>query len=169
MCQAVRFVVSPSLWAQHLHLAVPLKVHHRAFRLIYRKLMKVGRAEAAFLSVEIRLAEQQQDFSGVREVLHRSKLLELDDPLVRLEILEKYLNQRKLLERQKATDMAEGLKAEIATIEGTLKSYEADIAKLQGKLREARARQNAIAARFESWCSRRSAVRASCRRAGGRP
>jgi phage shock protein A len=55
-----------------------------------------------------------------------------------------------LIERQKAADMAEGLKAEIAVIDDTLKGYEADIAKLQAKLREARARQNAIAARFES-------------------
>jgi phage shock protein A len=35
-----------------------------------------------------------------------------------------------------------------------LKSYEADIAKLQAKLREARARQNAIATRFESAVTR---------------
>src|SRR5512132_46117 len=39
-----------------------------------------------------------------------------------------------LVERQKAADMADGLKAEIQVIEDTLKSYEADIAKLQGKL-----------------------------------
>ena len=55
-----------------------------------------------------------------------------------------------LIERQKAADMAEGLKAEIDLIDEALKSYEADIAKLQGKLREARARQNAIATRLES-------------------
>jgi phage shock protein A len=59
-----------------------------------------------------------------------------------------------LLERQKAADMAEGLKAEIDVIDQTLKSYEADIAKLQGKLREARARQNAIQSRIESAVSR---------------
>jgi phage shock protein A len=59
-----------------------------------------------------------------------------------------------LIERQKAADMAEGLKAEIAVIDDTLKGYEADIAKLQAKLREARARQNAIAARFEGALSR---------------
>src|SRR3712207_1439113 len=47
-----------------------------------------------------------------------------------------------LIERQKAADMAGGLQAEIDQIEDTLKGYEADIAKLQGKLREARARQN---------------------------
>ena len=59
-----------------------------------------------------------------------------------------------LIERQKAADMADGLRAEIASIDETLKSYEADIAKLQGKLREARARQNAIANRIESAVSR---------------
>ena len=62
-----------------------------------------------------------------------------------------------LMERQKAADMAVGLKAEISVIDETLKSYEADIAKLQGKLREARARQNAIATRFESAVTRAKA------------
>jgi phage shock protein A len=62
-----------------------------------------------------------------------------------------------LMERQKAADMAEGLRAEIAVIEETLKGYEADIAKLQGKLREARARQNAIANRIESAVTRAKA------------
>jgi phage shock protein A len=59
-----------------------------------------------------------------------------------------------LIERQKAADMASGLKAEIDLIEDTLKGYETDIAKLQGKLREARARQNAISARLESAVTR---------------
>ena len=62
-----------------------------------------------------------------------------------------------LTERQKAAEMAEGLKAEMDGIEQVLRGYEADIAKLQGKLREARARQNAIAARFESAVSRAKA------------
>ncbi len=62
-----------------------------------------------------------------------------------------------LIERQKATDMAEGLKDEIKQLDDTLKSYEVDIAKLQGKLREARARQNAIAHRLESAVTRAKA------------
>jgi phage shock protein A len=62
-----------------------------------------------------------------------------------------------LLERQKATDMAAGLKDEIKQLDDTLKSYEADIAKLQGKLREARVRQNAIAHRLESAVTRAKA------------
>ena len=59
-----------------------------------------------------------------------------------------------LIERQKATDMAGGLADEIKGIDDTLKGYEGDISKLQGKLREARARQNAIANRFESAVTR---------------
>ena len=59
-----------------------------------------------------------------------------------------------LIERQKAADMAAGLNEELKVLDDTLKTYEADIAKLQGKLREARARQNAIAARFESAVTR---------------
>jgi len=62
-----------------------------------------------------------------------------------------------LLERQKAADMAEGLREEIKVVDETLKGYETDIAKLQGKLREARARQNAIAHRLESAVTRAKA------------
>jgi phage shock protein A len=62
-----------------------------------------------------------------------------------------------LVERQKASDMAEGLRQEMEQIEQVLRSYEGDIAKLQSKLREARGRQNAIAARFESALTRAKA------------
>ena len=55
-----------------------------------------------------------------------------------------------LVERQKATVLAEQLQGEVAALDEALQSSEADIAKLQGKLREARARQNAIATRLES-------------------
>ncbi|GLR48420.1 phage shock protein PspA [Sphingomonas astaxanthinifaciens] len=62
-----------------------------------------------------------------------------------------------LIERQKAADMAKGLEDEVAVIDSTLKAYEADIAKLQGKLREARSRQNAISTRIESAVTRAKA------------
>lgn len=55
-----------------------------------------------------------------------------------------------LMERQKATDMIEQLRAEVAVLDDTLRSSEEDIAKLQSKLREARSRQNNIATRLES-------------------
>lgn len=60
------------------------------------------------------------------------------------------LAKQALIERQKAADMARSLEDEVAVIDGTLKTYEADIAKLQGKLREARARQNSISTRIET-------------------
>ena len=55
-----------------------------------------------------------------------------------------------LIEKQKLAGMAEELNDEIATVEAALRASEGDIAKLQGKLREARNRQAAIANRIES-------------------
>ncbi|MFT3978044.1 MAG: phage shock protein PspA [Sphingomonas bacterium] len=55
-----------------------------------------------------------------------------------------------LIERQKATDMADQLRAEVKVLDDALRSSEEDIAKLQNKLREARSKQNAIATRLES-------------------
>lgn len=55
-----------------------------------------------------------------------------------------------LIEKQKAADLAEQLHDEITLLDESLKSSEGDIAKLQGKLREARARQNSIVTRLES-------------------
>jgi len=55
-----------------------------------------------------------------------------------------------LVERQKAADMAVSLQAEIDTLDDTLRASENDIAKLQGKLRDARTRQSAIQSRLES-------------------
>ena len=55
-----------------------------------------------------------------------------------------------LVEKKKATDMADQLKAEIAVLDDALRAYEEDIQKLQHRLREARSRQTQIAARLES-------------------
>jgi phage shock protein A len=55
-----------------------------------------------------------------------------------------------LVEKKKAADMAAQLKAEIAVLDEALRAYEDDIQKLQHRLREARSRQTAIAARLES-------------------
>src|SRR5947208_8562919 len=87
-----------------------------------------------------RLDELQADWTGKAELaLSKGR----DD-----------LAKAALVERQKADEMAEGLRDELDQMEQVLRSYEADIAKLQGKLREARARQNAIAARLESAVTR---------------
>jgi len=55
-----------------------------------------------------------------------------------------------LVEKEKLTSLAEELSEEIATIDQSLRALEADISKLQAKLREARARQAAVTTRFES-------------------
>lgn len=55
-----------------------------------------------------------------------------------------------LVERQKASDMADQLKAECGVLDDALRASEEDIAKLQTKLREARNKQNAIATRLET-------------------
>jgi phage shock protein A len=55
-----------------------------------------------------------------------------------------------LMEKKKASDMREQLKEEIRVLDDALRAYEIDIEKLQNRLREARSRQNAIAARLES-------------------
>lgn len=55
-----------------------------------------------------------------------------------------------LVEKQKAADLAEQLNEEIGTLDDALRASETDIAKLQAKLREARARQNSIVTRLES-------------------
>ncbi|WP_395622090.1 PspA/IM30 family protein [Sphingomonas daechungensis] len=67
------------------------------------------------------------------------------------------LAKQALVEKQKAAEMADGLRSEMDQIETVLRSYEADISKLQTKLREARARQNAISARIESAVARAKA------------
>jgi phage shock protein A len=60
------------------------------------------------------------------------------------------LSRAALVEKQKFADLAEGLKAEIEMHDDALRASEADIARLQARLREARTRQCAIRARLES-------------------
>ena len=55
-----------------------------------------------------------------------------------------------LVEKKKAADMGDQLKAEITVLNDALRAYEVDIQKLQNRLREARSRQSQIAARLES-------------------
>jgi phage shock protein A len=55
-----------------------------------------------------------------------------------------------LVEKRKAADMADQLKAEIQVLDEALRSSEGDIAKLQKKLQEARSRQSSLVNRLES-------------------
>jgi phage shock protein A len=55
-----------------------------------------------------------------------------------------------LMEKEKLNELGDELADEIACLDEALRASEADIAKLQAKLREARVRQNAIVTRIES-------------------
>jgi phage shock protein A len=55
-----------------------------------------------------------------------------------------------LLEKQKAGDMADSLRSESEMLDEALRASEDDVARLEGKLRDARQRQNAIQTRYES-------------------
>ena len=59
-----------------------------------------------------------------------------------------------LVERQKAADMADQLKIEITVLDDALRASEEDIAKLQKKLGEARAKQSSVQTRMESATNR---------------
>ncbi|APG62667.1 phage shock protein PspA [Sphingorhabdus lutea] len=55
-----------------------------------------------------------------------------------------------LIEKRKATEMADKLREEVTVLTDSLKAFEQDILKLQKKLAEARAKQNALMTRLES-------------------
>ena len=116
--------------------------------------------EETLVEVRASAARQIADIKEMRRALGRLDQLQ-EDWTAKAELAlskdREDLAKAALMERQKAADMAEGLHAEVAQIEQVLRGYEADIAKLQAKLREARARQNAIATRFESAVTRAKA------------
>ena len=116
--------------------------------------------EETLVEVRASAARQIADIKEMRRALNRLDQIQ-EDWTAKAELAlskdREDLAKAALIERQKAADMAEGLHAEVSQIEQVLRSYEADIAKLQTKLREARARQNAISARFESAVTRAKA------------
>jgi len=116
--------------------------------------------EETLVEVRASAARQIADIKEIRRALGRLDQIQ-EDWTAKAELAlskdREDLAKAALIERQKAGDMAEGLHAEVVQIEQVLRSYEADIGKLQSKLREARARQNAISARFESAVTRAKA------------
>ena len=112
--------------------------------------------------VEVR-ATAARSIADIKEL--RRAMTRLDDLLgnwsekaeLALEKGREDLARAALNEKQKAADMADGLRAEMAEIEQVLRGYEKDIARLQAKLAEARSRQAAIATRLESAVTRAKA------------
>ena len=116
--------------------------------------------EETLVEVRASAARQIADIKEMRRTLGRLDSIQADWTAKAELALSKDredLAKAALVERQKAAEMAEDLHAEVGQIEQVLKGYEADIAKLQAKLREARGRQNAIAVRFESAVARAKA------------
>jgi phage shock protein A len=119
--------------------------------------MIIVEMEETLVEVRATAARSIADIKEMRRACQRLDDLQhdwADKAVLALEKGREDLARAALSEKQKATEMAEGLHAEVSQIEAVLKGYEADIQRLQGKLAEARARQNAIASRFESAISR---------------
>jgi phage shock protein A len=116
--------------------------------------------EETLVEVRATAARSIADIKELRRAVGRLHELQLDWTAKAELALSKGrddLAKAALIEKQKAAEMADGLRDELAQFEQVLRGYEGDIAKLQGKLREARTRQNAIAARFESAVTRAKA------------
>ncbi|HEU4821033.1 MAG TPA: phage shock protein PspA [Qipengyuania sp.] len=113
--------------------------------------------EETLVDVRATAARSIADIKEMRRTMSRLQDLEAnwsDKAALALEKGREDLARAALNEKQKATDMADGLKEEIAQIEQVLRGYEQDIARLQAKLAEARSRQAAIANRIESAMTR---------------
>src|SRR5580765_224699 len=95
--------------------------------------------EETLVEVRASAARQSADMKEIRRAVARLDEIQ-EDWTAKAELAlskdREDLAKAALLERQKAADMAEGLHAEVSQIEQVLRSYEADIAKLQSKLRE---------------------------------
>src|SRR5215207_2399890 len=122
--------------------------------------MIINEMEETLVEVRATAARSIADIKEMRRACNRLDDLQhgwTEKAGVALEKGREDLARAALGEKQKAAEMAEGLHAEISQIEQVLRGYEADIQRLQAKLAEARARQNAIASRFESAISRAKA------------
>ena len=122
--------------------------------------MIINEMEETLVEVRATAARSIADIKEMRRAVGRLDELQSDWTAKAELALDKGrddLAKAALVEKQKATEMADGIRDELNQMEQVLRGYEVDIAKLQGKLREARARQNAIAARFESALTRAKA------------
>ena len=113
--------------------------------------------EETLVEVRSTAARSIADMKEMRRAVERLDTIQsnwTDKAQLALEKGREDLARAALGEKQKADEMAGGLREELAQIEAVLRGYEADIARLQAKLAEARTRQASIANRIESAVSR---------------
>jgi phage shock protein A len=113
--------------------------------------------EETLVEVRSTAARSIADMKEMRRAVERLDTIQsnwTDKAQLALEKGREDLARAALAEKQKANEMAGGLREELAQIEAVLRGYEADIARLQAKLAEARTRQASIANRIESAVSR---------------
>jgi phage shock protein A len=119
--------------------------------------MIIVEMEETLVEVRATAARSIADMKEMRRAMARLDSIQVnwaDKAQLALEKGREDLARAALGEKQKAVEMADGLAEEVAQIETVLRGYEADIQRLQAKLAEARARQNALANRIESAVSR---------------
>ena len=119
--------------------------------------MIINEMEETLVDVRATAARSIADIKEMRRACNRLDDLQYgwtEKAELALEKGREDLARAALGEKQKAAEMAESLHGEISQIEQVLRGYEADIQRLQAKLAEARARQNAIASRLESAITR---------------
>jgi phage shock protein A len=119
--------------------------------------MIIVEMEETLVEVRATAARSIADMKELRRAVGRLDTIQVnwaEKAQLALEKGREDLARAALGEKQKAAEMADGLTEELAQIETVLRGYEADISRLQAKLAEARARQNAIANRIESAVSR---------------
>jgi len=119
--------------------------------------MIIVEMEETLVEVRATAARSIADMKEMRRAMQRLDSIQdnwTDKAQLALEKGREDLARSALGEKQKASEMCEGLREELAQIEAVLRGYEADIARLQAKLAEARSRQASIASRLESAVSR---------------
>lgn len=119
------------------------------------KMIRVIIAEMEDTLVEVRASAARTIADGKEMRRHIGKLDGLQDNWTEKAELalskgRDDLARAALVEKRKAADMADQLKAEVAVLDDALRASEDDIAKLQKKLTDARSRQNAINTRLET-------------------
>ena len=119
--------------------------------------MIIVEMEETLVEVRATAARSIADIKEMRRSMARLDALQdnwAEKAALALEKGREDLARAALGEKQKAAEMADGLRDEMAEIEQVLRGYEQDIARLQAKLAEARSRQAAIASRIESAVTR---------------